>query len=80
MYSFAPEQIVSLLGHDTTITVKSNKTTPIKGYLYTIDPDTNNVVLFDTTQQRVLIVMNHDISNVKSKNILTMSNTKLKFI
>lgn len=68
MYSFTPEQIVSLLGHDTTILLKSNKSTVIQGYLYTIDPDTNNIVLFNTTQQRVHIVMNHDIDNIKSKN------------
>ncbi|KAI7882084.1 uncharacterized protein EV154DRAFT_485652 [Mucor mucedo] len=65
MYSFTPEQIVSFVGHGTTITIKSNKV-PVKGYLYTIDPDTKNVVLYDLDQQRVIIVMNHDIEKVSS--------------
>lgn len=67
MYSFTPEQIVSFVGHATTITIKSDKVL-IKGYLYTIDPDTKNVVLYDLNQQRVIIVMNHDIEKVSSKN------------
>ncbi|KAG2202905.1 hypothetical protein INT47_008937 [Mucor saturninus] len=63
MYSFTPEQIVSFVGHGTTITIKSNKV-PVKGYLYTIDPNTKNIVLYDLDQQRVIIVMNHDIEKV----------------
>ncbi|KAG2235884.1 hypothetical protein INT48_008187 [Thamnidium elegans] len=66
MYSFTPEEIVGLLGHHATITVKSQKSNPIKGYLYTIDPETNNIVLFDTT--RVLIVMNHDVGHLEIDN------------
>lgn len=84
MYSFTPEQIVSLLGHDTTITVKSSKT-PIKGFLYTIDPNTNNIVLYSPTHQRVQIVMNHDIAQVQSKihihtRIFFFSNNKKQLI
>ncbi|KAI9267194.1 hypothetical protein EDC94DRAFT_657564 [Helicostylum pulchrum] len=63
MYSFTEEEIVGLLGHHVTITVKSQKSNTVKGYLYTIDPDTNNIVLFDTT--RVFIVMNHHVEHLE---------------
>lgn len=65
MYSFTAEEIVGLLGHHATITVKSQKADPIKGYLYTIDPGTNNIVLFDITH--VFIVMNHHVEHLESK-------------
>lgn len=64
MYSFTEEEIVGLLGHHVTITVKSQKSNTVKGYLYTIDPDTNNIVLFDTI--RVFIVMNHHVEHLES--------------
>lgn len=67
LYNLTPDQIVSLLGHYTTITLNTNKT--VHGYIYTIDPESGNVVLFDQKQKSVLVVMSHFIKEVKSKSL-----------
>ncbi|KAI8091439.1 uncharacterized protein B0P05DRAFT_527535 [Gilbertella persicaria] len=62
MYLFEPSELVSLLGHATTVTLKNKKT--IEGYLYTIDPDAHHVVLFQHPN-KVMVIMHHTITDIK---------------
>ncbi|KAI7905191.1 Gemin6 [Cokeromyces recurvatus] len=60
LYSFTLEQIFDSLGHYTTVTLKNKEI--ILGYLYTIDPVTNNVVLFK--DQHINVLLSHSIENL----------------
>jgi hypothetical protein len=64
-YGYTSNELVELLGHYTTVTLEK---TSLQGYLYTIDPNTNNVVLY-TDQQTIQVIMNHCIHQVTSKLI-----------
>jgi hypothetical protein len=65
IYDFTTDELVELLGHYATITLNNNKKSTLQGYLYTIDPNTNNIVLY-TDQQTVQVIMNHSIHQVTS--------------
>ncbi|KAK4520523.1 uncharacterized protein ATC70_008036 [Mucor velutinosus] len=62
LYSKTSEQWLELLGHYTAVTLKNQKT--ITGYLYTIDPASQHVVMYDNKDQRVVVVMNSSIRDV----------------
>ncbi|KAL7308724.1 hypothetical protein PS15m_011892 [Mucor circinelloides] len=62
IYSKTSEQLLELLGHYITVTLKNQKT--ITGYLYTIDPTSKHVVMYDNKDQRVSVVMNSSIQDL----------------
>lgn len=66
LYSKTSEQWLQLLGHYTTVTLKNQKS--ITGYLYTIDPTSKHVVMYDNKEQRVLVVMNSSIQDLNGKH------------
>lgn len=66
LYGYDFEYIIQSLGYDTTITLKTKD--EIKGFLYTIDPETENVVIYNDAQQ-VQVIMSHFIQEIKSKTI-----------
>lgn len=68
IYSKTSEQLLELLGHYITVTLKNQKT--ITGYLYTIDPTSKHVVMYDNKDQRVSVVMNSSIQDLNSKYVL----------
>lgn len=70
MYSKTSEQLLELLGHYTTVTLKNQKS--ITGYLYTIDPTSKHVVMYDNKDQRVSVVMNSSIQDLNSKYLLCL--------
>jgi small nuclear ribonucleoprotein (snRNP)-like protein len=63
-YSKTSKQLLELLGHYTVVTLKNQKS--VNGYLYTIDPQSRNVVLFDIKDQRVLVAMDSSIQDLNS--------------
>lgn len=73
IYSKTSKQLLELLGHYTTVTLKNQKS--IKGYLYTIDPQSRNAVLFDIKDQRVLVIMNSSIQDLNSKKLFAYSSS-----
>ncbi|KAL9553401.1 hypothetical protein MBANPS3_003314 [Mucor bainieri] len=64
LYSKTTEQWLELLGHYTTVTLKNQKT--ISGYLYTIDPTSQHVVMYDNKDQRVVVVMSSSIQDLNA--------------
>lgn len=71
MYEFTTEELVELLGHYTTVTLNNSKKTALEGYLYTIDPNSRNVVLY-TDQETVQVIMNHSIQHITSNTITSI--------
>lgn len=65
LYSKTSEQWLELLGHYTTVTLKNQKS--ITGYLYTIDPTSQHVVMYDSKDQRVVVVMSSSIRDLNGK-------------
>lgn len=63
LYGHSPDAILESVGCSTTLVLKDSK--EIEGYLYTIDPQTENIVLFKGHQ--VHVIMNHLIQTIKSK-------------
>lgn len=62
IYSYTEDELVQLLGNFTTITLNNTHATQIQGYLYTVDPDSHQVVVFDN--ERVHVVMSHAIKTM----------------
>ncbi|KAI8371127.1 hypothetical protein BD560DRAFT_434712 [Blakeslea trispora] len=62
MYGYESNDIVDLLGSKATVVL--NNMTTLEGYLYTIDPISHHVVLFQPDQHNVVIVFQHDIQQL----------------
>ncbi|KAF1796097.1 Gemin6 [Mucor lusitanicus] len=75
LYSKTSEQWLELLGHYTTVTLKNQKS--ITGYLYTIDPTSQHVVMYDSKDQRVVVVMS---SSIRDLNVDSEDHVDLHII
>lgn len=66
MLPYSLVQILTLLGHRATITLKSKPSEKVEGYLFTIDPENFHIALFNNN--RVIVVFNQDVADLKSNH------------
>lgn len=63
LYGHSEENLVESIGYQVTINLKNGK--QIIGYLYTIDPETGNVVLY--SDGTIQILMSDPIQTITGK-------------
>ncbi|KAI8968227.1 hypothetical protein BDF20DRAFT_916780 [Mycotypha africana] len=61
-YGFTHEHIARFVGHSITLNLTTHKT--IQGYLYTIDPNTHTIVLYDAPENKMQVIMKHAVSEL----------------
>ena len=64
MYGFESNELVHLIG--SKVRIVSKDLTTLEGYLYTVDPISHHVVLFQPDQDKVMVVFHHDIQQLTS--------------
>ncbi|KAF7731629.1 Gem (Nuclear organelle) associated protein 6 [Apophysomyces ossiformis] len=74
-HSYTAEETVQHIGHYTTVVESTKKIH--HGYLYTIDPNSGSIVLYDDDERKVIVIMGHAVESITFKDDVSMNVAKM---